>query len=78
MRSINIGLNSMALVNGFNEAVNELDFDVDLIQGRYTINAKSINAVTSFDLSQPIECVLQTSDEDKITSALETLQNYII
>lgn len=78
MKSINIGLNKMELVNGFNTAVNTLSFDVDLIQERYTVNAKSMNALTSLDLSKPIECVLQTSDEEKIASALETLQDYIV
>ena len=37
------------------EEVSKYDFDVDLISGRYAVDAKSIMGIFSLDLSKPIK-----------------------
>lgn len=49
---------SLAAINDVKDFVNMVmryDFDVDLISGRYAVDAKSIMGIFSLDLSKPIE-----------------------
>lgn len=55
MKKINIMLGTINDVKGFVNAVSRYDFDVDLVSGRYAIDAKSIMGIFSLDLSKKIE-----------------------
>lgn len=62
----NVLINSIEKVKQFCTISNEAQFDVDLISGRYTIDAKSIMGIFSLNLSNPIEMVAHcdiTSDQ---------------
>lgn len=62
----NVLINSIEKVKQFCTISNEAPFDVDLISGRYTIDAKSIMGIFSLNLSNPIEMVAHcdiTSDK---------------
>ena len=37
--------------------------DIDLVKGRYDIDAKSIMGIFSLDLSQPVEACIHTEDK---------------
>lgn len=50
-------INSIEKVKQFCTVSNEAPFDVDLISGRYTIDAKSIMGIFSLNLSNPIEMI---------------------
>lgn len=50
-------INSIGKVKQFCTVSNEAPFDVDLISGRYTIDAKSIMGIFSLNLSNPIEMI---------------------
>lgn len=50
-------------VKEFVNTVSQYDYDVDLISGRYSIDAKSIMGIFSLDLSKPIEVEAHTDDE---------------
>jgi len=43
--------------------VNRYDFDVDLVSGRYVIDAKSIMGIFSLDLSVPIGLEANCSED---------------
>ena len=56
---------SLAAINDVKEFVNKMtkyDFDIDLVSGRYAIDAKSIMGIFSLDLSKPIELQAHTND----------------
>ena len=53
-----------------------LDYDFDLVSGRYVIDAKSIMGIFSLDLSKPID--LNIHAEDEVNAILGTLKPYII
>jgi phosphocarrier protein HPr len=55
MRTCNIMLNTINDVKVFVNTVCKYDFEVDLISGRYAIDAKSIMGIFSLDLSKPIK-----------------------
>ena len=63
-------------VKEFVSIVSLCDFDVDLISGRYAVDAKSIMGIFSLDLSKPIELTIHESDE--IDEILKALQPYVV
>lgn len=50
---------------------NTADFDVDLVSGRYVIDAKSIMGIFSLDLSKPIELQAQCDEGNELIHKLE-------
>ena len=76
MRTCNIMLNTINDVKGFVNTVCKYDFDVDLISGRYAIDAKSIMGIFSLDLSKPID--LNIHAEDNVDEVLEILKPYMV
>lgn len=64
----------LATINDVKTFVNEVskyDFDVDLVSGRYAVDAKSIMGIFSLDLSKVIE--MQVHDEDNALKSSEFL-----
>ena len=55
MKSVIIRLDTINDVKSFVNTVSKYDFDVDLISGRYAVDAKSIMGIFSLDLSKPIK-----------------------
>ena len=64
MKKTNITLKTVQDVRDFVNQVILVDFDVDLVQGRYTIDAKSIMGIFSLDLLSPITLVAHTEYAD--------------
>lgn len=49
-------------VKNFVNSVSKCEYDVDLISGRYAVDAKSIMGIFSLDLSKPIILEAHTDD----------------
>lgn len=62
MKSTTIKLNTIGDVKTFVNIVGKYDFDVDLISGRYAIDAKSIMGIFSLDITKPIRLDAHTED----------------
>ncbi|MDE6973805.1 MAG: HPr family phosphocarrier protein, partial [Lachnospiraceae bacterium] len=63
-------------VKSFVNDITKLDYDFDLVYGRYVIDAKSIMGIFSLDLSKPID--LNIHVEENIDEVLDTLKPYLI
>lgn len=57
-------------VKKFVNAVAKYDFDVDLISGRYAIDAKSIMGIFSIDLSKELIMKAHTDNADLVKTDL--------
>ncbi len=55
MKEFTILLSSINDVKNFVNIVTKYDCDIDLISGRYVVDAKSIMGIFSLDLSKPIK-----------------------
>ncbi len=64
MKTIKIMLATINDVKVFVNAVAKYDFDVDLVSGRYAVDAKSIMGIFSLDLSKVIELQAHTENAD--------------
>lgn len=73
MLTLQVLLNNIENVNRFVAKVSEKDYDVDLVSGKYLVNAKSIMGVLSLDLTKPVTVNAETDDE----SLLNELKEYI-
>ena len=78
MKNVKIRLSTIADVRDFVNIVNRTDADIDLISGRYIVDAKSIMGIFSLDLMQPIELSAHTENEAVIAPLLESLKPFII
>lgn len=76
MTTVKISLNSIDKVKSFCETVARFDCDLDLISGRYIIDAKSIMGIFSLDLSKDIDLNIHT--DDNVDDILEKLTPYIV
>ncbi len=71
MTTLKISLQAINDVKEFVNTVMRFDFDVDLVSGRYAIDAKSIMGIFSLDLSKPITLNAHTDDAAAVTAAIE-------
>ena len=62
MNKTTVMLGTINDVKNFVSVVSLCDYDVDLISGRYAVDAKSIMFIFSLDLSKPIKLEAQTDD----------------
>ena len=55
MTKTTVSLQAINDVKDFVNIVMKYEFDIDLVSGRYAVDAKSIMGIFSLDLSKPIE-----------------------
>ena len=76
MKTVQISLNSIDKVKSYVNDITKFDYDVDLVSGRYVIDAKSIMGIFSLDISKQID--LNIHAEDNIDAVLDVLKPYMI
>ena len=72
MQAVTISLTQVSQVKDFVDLVNQVPFDVDVVSGRYTVNAKSMLGIYSLNLSKPLQVLIYSDDCEKLKNALET------
>ena len=70
-----IKLDSINAVKDFVSIVMLYDFDIDLVSGRYAVDAKSIMGIFSLDLSNPIQLVAHTDEPGDFS---EKIKEFIV
>ena len=71
MNKTYIFLTNIQSIREFVKKVITLDYDVDLIQGRYIVDAKSIMGIFALDISSPIQVVAHTTDASEFFAEIE-------
>ncbi len=74
MKTVVVSLDSINDVKNFVNSVNKYEFEVDLVSGRYIVDAKSIMGIFSLDLSKPITVNIQSDDAQAF---LDEIKDYI-
>ena len=75
MKEIKIKLSNVQDIRDFVNVVILADYDVDLVQGRYTIDAKSIMGIFSLDLLSPITLIAHSENTDLL---FEKIAKFVI
>lgn len=66
-----IKLGTISEVKDFVSAVTQCPYDIDLVSGRYTIDAKSLMGIFSLDLTRPIDLFANTDDCEGLLKAID-------
>ena len=77
MEEIRIFLGTIERVKNFVNEVSHLECDVDIVSGRYVIDAKSIMGIFSLDLSKPIDLNIH-ADGAALDSVMEIIDKYTV
>ena len=75
MRSTTIRLSSIEAVRNFVDVVRKYNCEIDLVSGRYLVDAKSIMGIFSLDLLNPIKLVAHSDSCDQL---FEEIKDYIV
>ena len=75
MTKTTVFLQAINDVKEFVNIVMKYDFDIDLVSGRYAIDAKSNMGIFSLDLSKPIQLNAHTDDAEDL---LKDLNKFIV
>lgn len=71
MKTVKININTINDVKNFVSIVSRCDYDVDIVSGRYAIDAKSIMGIFSLDLSKPIKVEIHSDNCDAFLSEIK-------
>lgn len=71
MTKTTVNLGTINDVKRFVTVVSQCDYDVDLISGRYAVDAKSIMGIFSLDLSKPIKLEAHTDDASEFFAQIK-------
>lgn len=77
MSEVKILLDTIDKVKSFVATTIKLDVELDLVSGRYVIDAKSILGIFSMDLSKPLLLQIHAK-EDEAEEILEMLREYAV
>ena len=72
MIEFEMNLNSTNDVKDFVNTVSRYDFEVDLVSGRYIVDAKSIMGIFSLDLAKPIKVQVHADDASEFMSQIDS------
>ncbi|MCC8131846.1 MAG: HPr family phosphocarrier protein [Oscillospiraceae bacterium] len=71
MQTVKIKLETINDVKDFVSIVTLCDYDIDLVSGRYSIDAKSIMGIFSLDLEKPVELQAHTEDCSELLKQID-------
>ena len=74
---ITITLNDFIRIKNFSSEVVKFESDIDLVKGRYIIDAKSTIGIFTLDLSSPVDVVIHSDDEDEVRRFNEVMEAFI-
>ncbi len=72
-----IRLLSISDVKNFVNAAMAADYEIDLVSGRYRVDAKSIMGIFSLDLTKPIEVQLEAGEE-QARPFLDAVKDFLV
>jgi len=75
MINLKIKLDTINAVKEFVSLTNLCPYDIDLVSGRYVVDAKSLMGIFSLDLAKPIELEIFSDD---CQDFVEKLQKFIV
>ena len=74
---ITVALNDFIKIKNFSSEVGKFESDIDLVKGRYIIDAKSTIGIFTLDLSSPVDVIIHSDNEDEIKRFNEVMEAFI-
>ena len=73
-----IKLDTIEKVKKFTSVVEKFENDIDIMQGRYVINAKSVIAIFSLDLTKILKVIIHDATVQDVSRLEEILKEFRI
>lgn len=73
---ITVVLNDFNIIKKFSSEISKFESDIDLVKGRYVIDAKSTIGIFTLDLSMPVDVVIHSDNEDEIKRFNEVMEEF--
>lgn len=73
---ITVLLNDFNKIKRFGSEVIKFESDIDLVKGRYVIDAKSTIGIFTLDLSVPVDVVIHSENEEEINRFNELMGEF--
>ena len=73
---VTVVLNDYTRIKKFCNEVSTFESDIDLVKGRYVVDAKSLMGVFTIDLSLPVDVVIYSEDEEEIERFNEVMEEF--
>lgn len=74
MKDILVLLNSIDKIKSFVNVVSKFPEDMDIVHGRYVIDAKSIMGVLSLDTSKLVTLRIHSDDNEVVENIVESIK----
>ena len=74
---ITVTLNDFSKIKKFSSDIVKFESDIDLVKGRYIIDAKSTIGIFTLDLSSPVDVIIHSDNEDEIKRFNEVMEAFI-
>lgn len=75
MKSVKVSFPTIDSVKDFVNAVSRYPYEVDLHNGRYVVDAKSLLGIYSLDLTKPIVCEIYNDSCDEL---IKDIANFVV
>lgn len=73
---ITVTLNDFSKIKKFSSEIVKFESDIDLIKGRYVIDAKSTIGIFTLDLSVPVDVAIHSDNEEEIRKFNEIMEEF--
>lgn len=65
-------------VKKFVSVVSTKTYDIELLSGKYVVNAKSVMGVLSLDLTSPVTMIANTDNDDSLLKEIEAFSEAVV
>lgn len=73
---LDILLNTVEKTKKFTDITNRFNCNVDVTQGRYTVDGKSIMGVLSLNLVEPVSIKIESCNEEEIDNFMQEMEEF--
>ena len=78
MKKIKLKLVTVEDIRSIVNVLAKYNIELDIAQGRYVVDARSIMGIFSLDLLKPVDFVIHSDDEGIAANVLEDVKKWIV
>lgn len=73
---LDVSLNTISKVKRFTNIANTFDCEIDVLQGRYIVAAKSLMGIFSLNLTETVTVEIESDNEKELDRFLEKMEEF--
>lgn len=75
---LDVSLNTINKVKKFSNIANKFDCDIDVLQGKYIVDGRSIMGIFSLNLTETVTVEIESDDKKEIDRFLKKMEEFRI